>query len=292
MRIPFCLLEFENAKKKSQRFLGMGNVLSKFFPNLKLTLSQAEIDADPETYMSIAFFSGILMFLMTFLPIAIISISMVELLKAFSISTIIGFIMFFVTVFYIAIYPKSVVNKKISNLDRNLIYALKHLYVEVKGGVPLFDAIVSVSRGKYGRVSDVLSIIIKRVNLGMSIEEALFKSSEENPSVYYRRIIWEMTNGMKEGSKVSDIIKASIENLSIEQKIAIREYGAKLNPMTMVYMMIAVIIPALGITFLIIMSVFSGMSVSKNMFIGILIGLAIFQMMFLGMMKSMRPNIV
>ncbi|MBI2076072.1 MAG: hypothetical protein HYT72_02375 [Candidatus Aenigmarchaeota archaeon] len=99
-------------------------------------------------------------------------------------------------------------------------------------------------------------------------------------------------SGIKSGSDVGSILKSIIDNISSEQKIAIRRYGSQLNPLTLVYMMIAVIIPSMGITFLMVLSSFSGASFSESTFWFILAFLVIFQFMFLGLIKSRRPNIV
>jgi pilus assembly protein TadC len=114
----------------------------------------------------------------------------------------------------------------------------------------------------------------------------------KNPSLYFRRSIWQLSNGIKAGSDVAIVLRSIIDNISAQQKIEIRRYGSKLNPMTLVYMMAAVIIPSLGVTFLIILSTFSGLVVSETMFWMILVFLALFQFMFIGIMKSKRPNII
>lgn len=82
-----------------------------------------------------------------------------------------------------------------------------------------------------------------------------------------------------------------VENLTNEQKVQIRKYGSQLNPMAMMYMMVAVIIPSLGITFIIIMSSFSGFEVTKSIFWSILGFIAFFQFMFIGLIKSRRPPV-
>jgi hypothetical protein len=82
-----------------------------------------------------------------------------------------------------------------------------------------------------------------------------------------------------------------VDNLTNEQKVQIRKYGSQLNPMAMMYMMVAVIIPSLGITFIIIMSSFSGFEVTKTIFWSILGFIAFFQFMFIGFIKNRRPPV-
>jgi len=91
---------------------------------------------------------------------------------------------------------------------------------------------------------------------------------------------------------MGSLLKNIIENISSEQRIAIRRYGSQLNPLTLVYMMVAVVLPSLGVTFMLVMSSFSGLVVSETMFWMIIAFLALFQFMFLGIIKSKRPNII
>jgi hypothetical protein len=57
-------------------------------------------------------------------------------------------------------------------------------------------------------------------------------------------------------------------------------------------MMVAVIIPSLGVTFLMVLSSFAKIPVTEKMFWAILAFVAIFQFMFLGILKSKRPNLI
>ena len=73
-------------------------------------------------------------------------------------------------------------------------------------------------------------------------------------SKYFKRVLWQVSNGMRAGSDMGIVIRQGIRSLGEEQAIQIQSYGAKLNPLIMFYMLMAVIMPALGITFLIIIS--------------------------------------
>jgi len=76
-----------------------------------------------------------------------------------------------------------------------------------------------------------------------------------------------------------------------KQILSVEEYGKELNPYTLMYMMVAVIMPSLGVTFIMILSTFTGMNLGNNVFYGILIGLVLFQLMFINLVKSKRPAV-
>jgi pilus assembly protein TadC len=109
--------------------------------------------------------------------------------------------------------------------------------------------------------------------------------------MYFRRVIWQLTNAIRTGADLSDTLDAIVDNLANEQKVAIRKYGSQLNPLSMMYMMLAVILPSLGITFLVLLSTFSGFAVSEMIFWFILCILIVFQFSFVGLVKSRRPTI-
>ena len=83
---------------------------------------------------------------------------------------------------------------------------------------------------------------------------ALEELALKNPSLDFRRTLWQVTSAIKSGADLGNTLENIVQNLSEEHKVAIRRYGSQLNPLAMMYMMLAVIIPSLGITFLIIFS--------------------------------------
>jgi len=292
IRIPFVPFPLPLAKKVIKPFYGIGEKLTKFFPSLSVTLQQAEIDVNAREYLSIAFFA--LWFWATLMFTVMISIGFIvpTLPANFSyILTLVPLVIGGLSFAYVILYPQLLINKKTRNLEKNLGFALRHLLIQVRSGVPLFDGLVSISNGDHGLITEEFKNCVKKISTGMSetlaLEEMIFK----NPSLQFRRIIWQITNSLRTGADLGNTLDSIVENLSSEQKVAIRKYGSQLNPLSMMYMMTAVIIPSLGITFLILLSSFSGIAVSEILFWIILIALATFQFMFIGIVKNRRPPI-
>jgi pilus assembly protein TadC len=292
MKIPFCPLPIERAKVVAKKLYGLTGFLNKTSPGLENLLEQAGLDIDKRDYLGIAMFSAIFMSSIVFLLLFIVTLTIVDVVKGFIISLSVSALIFFVIIQYLKKYPKLLLKKKVASIERNLLYAIRHIYVQVRAGIPLFETFVSISNGSYGAISDEFRDLVKEINAGKPIETALEELTMKNPSIFFRRIVWQLSNGIKAGADVSIVMKSVIDNISAEQRIAIRKYGSQLNPLTLVYMMVAVIMPAMGITFMIVLSTFSGLSISENMFWGILGFLVVFQFMFLGIIKSKRPNLL
>jgi hypothetical protein len=115
-----------------------------------------------------------------------------------------------------------------------------------------------------------------------------------NPSILFRRSVWQIVNGMKSGADISGLIKDAINTISDEQLTQIQKYGGQLSPLALFYMLIAVIAPSLGTTFVIVISSFIslGEGTVKAVFYGILIFTIFMQIMFMGIIKSRRPSLV
>jgi len=287
MRIPFVPMPMEKALEVAKPFIGVGDKLVRIFPGLSIKLSQANIHIKDRDYLSVAVFCSIFWFSIVF------SIFLLFFLLNILPSLLIGFLaagaISFLSFTYVILYPTLTVTKRVRAVERNLLFALRHLLIQIKSGVPLFDAMVSVSKGDYGLVAEEFVRCTKNISTGTPEIDAMNDMALKNPSLHFRRILWQLANAMKAGADIGSALNALVNNLSNEQRVEIRRYGSQLNPLALMYMMLTVVIPSLGITFMFIISSFSGLSIPQEMFYLILFFLAVFQFMFLGLIKSRRP---
>lgn len=289
MRIPFCMFSIPVAKRFSRKFYFMARPFEKMSPKLNEDLEKAGFDMNARTYISISIMGALFVSVMFFFIVYILSTRM--FFNGALYGGVVALAMFFVIVMYNTKYPRIIIAKKSRDLEKNMIYAMKHILVQVKSGVPLFNAIVTVSEKDYGEMSVQMKKLVKEIQTGTPLETALDAMALESYSENFRRILWQITNSMKSGVEISDTMHNVIENLTQDQRISIRRYGSQLNPLTLVYMMVAVILPALGITLMIVMSSFSGTSVPKSMFFVLLFAVTAFQFVFIGMIKTKRPSV-
>lgn len=197
----------------------------------------------------------------------------------------------FLMMLYTALYrPKVQAKTRARRVEQELPYAMRHLLIEIKSGVPLYNAIVAASEG-YGECSVELKQIVLEINAGKPEIQALEDSIFRNPSVAYRRSFWQLLNAVKTGTNIETSLDNTVKNMLKDQLLSIKKYGQELNPWTLMYMMFAVIMPSLGITFFMILSTFTGMSLSGNMLIVLIIGLSLFQLMFMNLIKTKRPMV-
>lgn len=193
-----------------------------------------------------------------------------------------------------AIYPKVYASRKQRDIEKNLISALEDMLIQLNSGIPLFSIMVNISMAAYGFLSEEFKKGVRKINAGFPQMEVLEEMGEKNPSPYFRRALWQMSNGMRAGSDISIVIRESIKALNEEQLIQIQNYGNKLNPLIMFYMLVSVIMPALAITFLTIIASMVNLSsfTASLIFISLFIFVIIIQIMFLGIIKSVRPSLL
>ena len=293
MNIPYSILPPKLLKKVSKYLLFLTKPLEGPFPYLGITLRQARFKLGAAEYLAMCLFSDIFLFtfFLVFSNLVISSLDSASSIKAsFFISL---FLLLFIGLQQLA-YPKVMIAKRIRNLERNLLPAMQNALVQLKAGVPLFHILAQISIGGYGEVSKEFLKIVRDVNAGKPQIDALDMVAFENPSPYFRRVIWQLSNRMKTGADLSETVKEITVNLSREQIGQIEKYGAQLSPLSMFYMVIAIILPSLGLTLMIVMASFMSISdVGIKVMFWSLYGVTLFvQIMFLGVIKSKRPNLL
>jgi pilus assembly protein TadC len=190
--------------------------------------------------------------------------------------------------------PEIIIKKRVNNLERNILPALQNILVQLRSGIPLFDVMVNVASSDYGDVSKEFLTVVKQINGGIHQIDALEKVALENPSPLFRGALWQMVNGMKTGANLSDVLRDIMNNLAEEQLLQVEEYGATLSPLTMFYMIGAVILPAIGINFLIVIVAFMQLdqATTQMVFYGVFGFTTFMQLMFINIIKSKRPSLL
>lgn len=290
-RVPFSFSPVDKLKKRSvmfKRFFGY-----KKESALRKALENAEIGLTREEYLSICLSGFVNFFLMLFVISSTVFILLSfqkALILALTFSLVFGGFVFFSR----AVYPRVYNTRKQRNIERNLIPALQDMLVQLHSGVPLFTILINISIADYEELSLQFKKAVKEINAGRPQAEVLENLGKNNPSEFFRRALWQISNGMKAGSDISIVIQDTVDSLNEEQYIQIQEYGNKLNPVIMFYMLSSVILPALAITFLTIISSMVGLSegLTQVIFIGLFVVVLVIQIMFLGVIKSVRPSLL
>lgn len=261
--------------------------IARSFPKLKSSLRKAGMEDKPNVFVKKTVITALYMTFGLVIFLFLVFARQAPLVKVIFLSAPVLFIFMF---FYMLKFPEAKISKKEKEISKEIVFAGRYLIIELESGIPLYNALVNLSRN-YPIIGKYFKEIIDKVNLGTSMEDALNESIELSPSDNFRRILWQILNSLRTGSDISTSLNSVLEQIVKEQKIEVSKYGRKLNPLAMFYMIISVILPSLGITMLIILSSFIEFELNLTMLIFISFMLGFMQFMFLSIIKFSRPPI-
>ncbi len=292
---------------KLRRFVGLGAKIGNMIPGLKFDLQEAGYVASVGEYTAAAlansfFYSLGLFLLLSFallirsassntLPVDFSNESIISLLFSLKLAFASAFAFFLMFFLFFLFYPKVEARKIAENVDRDLIYALKDMQLQISSGVSLFDALANVSKSDYGRVSREFEIAVKDISAGGAEDKALEKIAERTESEFMRKTIWQMLTSLRAGTPVDGALKNTIASLNNHQRQQIKEFSSELNVLSLLYMLFAVAIPGLGSTLLIVLSSFGGIKVNELFYVAIISSCFFVEAIIIGFIRSRRPAV-
>jgi flagellar protein FlaJ len=199
-----------------------------------------------------------------------------------------------VVVFYMAFqtflnFPTHKGRSSTKNIERDILFAARDMIISLRSGMPLFNAITSISTG-YGDASKEFAKIVELVQLGTPLEDAIDQTVSESKSPSFRRIMLQAAVSIRAGADVVSALQSVIDQLSQERIIELRRYGQRLNAIAMFYMLFGIILPSMGIAVVTILTTFIAIfTVNLTVLEFALVGIVFLQIIFLKMITSSRP---
>src|SRR3989338_7588169 len=261
--------------------------IAKGMPSLKLKLKEAGLDYKPEYFVKRTFLSAF--YMTTGLVVALfLVLAKLDVFKGmvFFVIPVIFVVMFF----YMIKMPDLAISKKDKEISKEIVFAGRFIIIELESGVPLYNAMLNISKN-FDIVGKYFKEITDKVDLGTSMEDAMNEAVEFIPSNDLRKILWQIINSIRTGSNVAKSLYSVMDQVTKDQVNEVNKYGKKLNPLAMFYMIVAVILPSLGVTMLIILSSFIKFELSLTILLSLAGFLGFVQFMFIAMIKFSRPAI-
>ncbi|NJL43887.1 MAG: Flp pilus assembly complex ATPase component TadA [Nitrosarchaeum sp.] len=256
-------------------------------PHLKRKLRMAKILKTVETYLAERIKTALLM------SVGLTILSAFLILKSEISPFAIIFVFLMTFLFFLFIFVKgvdAVIHKRAKEIDKEVLFAGRFLIVKLNAGKPLVNALVDASNA-YGVANKFFKEIVRDIDLGTPVEEALESASRYTPSKKFRSILFQITNAIKIGVDVSKFLEATLDEISLDQLMEIQKYGKKLNGITMFYMLLAIVVPSLGLTLFILVASLIGLDVNLVIFSVIIFMLLVLEFIFISVFKSIRPNL-
>ncbi len=262
-------------------------IIASGFPDLKKKMKSAGMAGTSESYIEQAFRGAL------FLSLGIgILMFFLSLKLSFSMLVpVLAFLFFFMALFFLNIKRVDVkILARAKEIDKDVLFAGRFLLVKLNSGRPLINAIIDASNS-YGVASKYFKEIVRDIELGTPMEIALENAYKNTPSRRFRKILFQISNSLKIGVDITAPLEATLEEITQEQLIEIQRYGKKLNSIVMFYMLVAIVVPSLGITLFSIIASLVALNIDMGIFSLVLFLLLLMQIMFIAVFKSIRPNL-
>ncbi len=186
--------------------------------------------------------------------------------------------------------PKTIISKRRRELDQEVLFAGRFLLVKVHSGRPLLNALIEGSQS-YGVASKYFKEIVDDINLGTPIENALDNAVKYSPSDKYRRILFQVNTALKVGIDVSVPLTNVIEEITAEQLTEIQRYGKKLNSLALFYMLLAIVLPSIGMAIFVVVGGLLGLPIDRDIFLVVTGILVLVQLVFISIFKTSRLSV-
>ncbi len=267
----------------------VAEMLAARFPRLKYKLRMARISTTPTEFVKRVLISSIMLTIgVLILLYLVFSTLHINELYLIPLAPIVLAAMFF----YMMLYPDAKIIQRRWEIDKDVVFAARHILISVKSGLPLYDALLGASQG-YGEVSNELRTVMGRVAVGVPLNHAIRQAAEDTPSDSLKRVLLQISNALSSGADVATALDAITEQIANEQLTALKAYGQKLNPYIMFYLMFGVIFPSIGMAFAIILiSMISGgrFNLNRALLLGVACVIALVQYLFVNAVESSRPK--
>jgi len=292
-RIPLMLFPLSAAQTIGARYRGVGIKVLPFYPSVRYDLRNIGFTDAPENYCTLAFFSAaiwasvvaFMVFLVIFqFPNQPLPLKIALPLISFS------FVALFFLVLHLS-YPKTIAKEMAGKIDRELIFAMRDMLIQMSSGVPLFNAVENVGAANYGQVSREFRSVANRVKAGSSLLSEMEDMAVRTQSEYLKKTSWQLATAIRAGANVNETLKGIVKTLVDYQFAISKSFNAELNFIILIFLMIAAVLPTIGTTVLVIFSVFGMLGITAEVFGGIVAISFIGQIAVIVYVKSKRPNL-
>jgi len=266
-------------------FRGPVENLTKSLKGLEVDLYRANILTPKDRYVAlmlfVSLFAGVFLMLVAYL--------MYQPLETTLLLGLLGFIGGF---FYMRQYPKMVWKRRVTEVERALPYALRHMAALLSAGVGISEAILSVSKADYGAISEEFGLIVRDMRTGASFEDALTRFDEKMSSENVSRVVKQILRAVKFGGNLSGVLYKLAEDFSFEYRMKLVEYVQRVNGVAFIYMFLTIVMPTMFIVGILAASVMNQALVMpvESLAVIMLLAFPALSFVIINMIKKAEPR--
>jgi Flp pilus assembly protein TadB len=174
-----------------------------------------------------------------------------------------------------------------------MMFSLQAINIEMSSGIQFGEALNHISERDYGEFSKEMGRI-SRESQKYGLKVALEKSAERTPSKTYKRVMWQLLNSLETGADMRANISSIVTDLKRAQENEAQKYARSLEKQLTVYIMGAIVMPALAVVILQTISSLglTGQGVGEWTYWMILAFSAFVQVFFLYVIRFRKPSLI
>ncbi len=175
-------------------------------------------------------------------------------------------------------------------IDSEVVYAARFLLVKLESGTPFLNALIDGTKA-HGVAGKYFKEIVDDIEFGTPIEKALGNAMVYTPSEKFRRVLFNVNNALKLGIDIRTSLQSVIDDLVAEQMNEIQEYSKKLGSISMFYLLLAIVVPSLGMTVIVIVLGFMSVRLDIIGYSALIALVVMLQVFFLSLFRNIRPSV-
>lgn len=269
-------------------FKGPARMLLQLNPSLKYYMDAVRMEETAQDYTILGLANATFMGSMVFLIVFSLAIFAGQPLEFFGFSVIASVSFALLTILYWMSFPRVHAQKRAQLVERELLFALRDVSVEMDAGMSFVDALELLTEG-YGAFSEEITEVIKEIRIGTPVEDALESSMHKNVSRIYKSAMLRIVSGIRSGADVPTLLSVVIENLTQEVKAQVKSYGQEINLWATLYLIVGIVLPSMGLTLMVMLSTFTGLTFTPVLIYTMTFFLLLFHASAIGFLKSRRP---
>jgi flagellar protein FlaJ len=271
----------------------MSRSVSIYFLDVKKDLQKADLTYTLDEYLSIAFFTTIITFVIEAITLSFVFGFIVDPILAVLMGLLLSIAISGLLFFLFYSYPTTISKTKEKNIKKLLPFAVSSLATISSSKVPPFVFFKTVSNFKeYGEIAEETKNIVRDVELfGMTTSSAIKKQARRTPSKDFRELLWSTNTIMASGGDLTSFLKQKAEELMNDYRRRIRKYSQDLSLYVEIYLTLII---TGSIFFIVLSSIISTFSVGiENVLLQsfiVFILLPLLSIGFIILIKSASPT--
>jgi len=291
-RIPLMFFSLAQAPALGQRFKGIGVRIVPFYPNVRYDLKNLGVEFPAEDYCTIAFLSALAWAAMVWVLISTLLsiVTSMPLPVQIALPIVFGFLTLFIALVFFLAYPRMMGKSIGATIDRELIFAMRDVLIQISSGIPLFSVIENISNSNYGYVSMEFKRVVSSVKGGNPLLHEIELMAIRTQSEYLKKVSWQLVTAIRSGADLTATLKSIVKILVDYQFSISKSFNAELNFIILIFMLVSAVLPTIGTTVLVIFSVFGMFGISSEVLMGVVALSFLVQAGIVGYVYTKRPN--